>query len=263
MPSSAFLRASEALWKARHTYRDRKVRAWDRKRSYRHGKWVSYRTSQPEGGELRSKWYGLYMDADHAVRRWAQLRSEASEKLTLRRRQLKQKLNRPRFFYTRHRPRGHRGLLVGSVTRVAGHYTASPQETSTADARGKLEGLARYHHDKWGDWLEYHVCVTVDGDIVWNRPARLMGYGVGGSNTGTLHVVMLGTTGDRPTAEQQKALRWLVNNWHTSRVPKQFRAPKDMSRVPWLGHKDFPPPGGQTACPGEFITVYRTKGAQR
>jgi hypothetical protein len=173
----------------------------------------------------------------------------------------------PRQYETKHRPTGHRSseapnhlLLVGRAERISGHYSASLQDRSTRDARSKVEGLAAYHEGKWGDWLEYHAVITISGDIIWNRPSRLMGYGVGGHNTGTLHVLMLGTTGDRPSVEQAKTLRWLLENWHTDRVPAEFRTPRDVSGLPVIPHTDFSGWGGNTLCPGLFAPVYRTKG---
>lgn len=188
--------------------------------------------------------------------------AEARRMVALRKRQIRAQ-DKPRQFYTDHRPTGHSGALVGEVMRMSGHYSASEQDTSTKDCLRKLSGLAAYHNGKWGDWLEYHVVISVEGDIVWNRPVRLLGYGVGQHNTGTLHILMIGTTGDRPTDEQAGALRWLLENWHTEQVPPAFRAPKNMVGLPLIPHNEFSGPFGQTACPGLFKTVYKSKGLKR
>lgn len=198
---------------------------------------------------------------DRADLRAKQL-AEARRMVAKRRRELDAKSG-PGQYRTDHRPTGHNGALVGDVKRMSGHYSASPQDTSTKDCLRKLEGLAAYHNAKWGDWLEYHVVLSVEGDIVWNRPTKLLGYGVGQHNTGTLHILMQGTTGDRPTADQADALRWLLANWHTTNVPAEFRAPKDMRALPVIPHNEFTGPFGQTACPGLFKTVYKTKGKSR
>lgn len=85
MPSLPFLRDSEALWKARHAYRQRRLNLWRRRESFRYGKWRHYRQTRPDGDILRSKWWSLYAEADVAVDKWLGLRDEASYWLKRRR----------------------------------------------------------------------------------------------------------------------------------------------------------------------------------
>lgn len=243
------LRASLALWEARVVARKALHTKAQADLSRARAKNVHPRQALVDRRDLRSK----------------QL-DEARRMVALRGRQIAAQQG-PKQLLTDHRPTGHKTsngvLLVGEVFRASGHYSASPQDTSTKDAQRKVENAAAYHNGKWGDWLEYHVVITSEGDLIWNRPSRLMGYGVGQHNTGTLHILMLGTTGDRPTEGNQAGLDWLLDNWHTENVPAEFRAPKNMRLLPLIPHNDFSGPFGQTACPGLFKPLYLSKGAKR
>lgn len=88
LPSLAFLRQSETAWKAKHTYRQRRLDLWRRRESHRYGKWRHYRQTRPEGDALRAKWWRLYTEADIAVDKWIGLRDEASYWLKHRRGQI-------------------------------------------------------------------------------------------------------------------------------------------------------------------------------
>lgn len=85
LPSLAFLTDSEAAWKAKHTYRSRRLNVWRRRESYRYGKWKHYRASRPQGDPLREKWWSLYAEADVAVDKWLGLRDQAAYWLKRRR----------------------------------------------------------------------------------------------------------------------------------------------------------------------------------
>jgi hypothetical protein len=224
-----------------------KLEAWEEREStaYRKWRWHVERNSKSPARATR---YAEYRHARYWANRWA--------------RRLKTSDKRPRFLYSHHPPSGEHGP-TGAVQRGSGHYTAGRVDKNDLDCQKLLDSYAAYHNGKWGDWLEYHVCISREGSIVWNRQPKHMGYGVGGHNTGTLHVVMHGTTGDRPSAEQQTTFSWLLDNWHTSKAPAKYRAPRDMRDVPWYGHNSFSGPGGQTACPGLFKTLYESKGKKR
>lgn len=97
LPNLDWLRDSEALWKARHTYRTTRLALWRRRESHRYQKWHEYRyrtsafaraRSEERLQELRQKWYGLYREADQKVDKWLGLRDFASARLTLRREQI-------------------------------------------------------------------------------------------------------------------------------------------------------------------------------
>jgi hypothetical protein len=227
---------------------ERSLDLWEERESRAYRNWRGY-VEKNSTSPRRAFWYGRYRHARYMVaRRQSQIRAKGP--------------TRPRFLYSHHPPRGEHGP-TGAVQRGSGHYTAGRVDKNDLDCQKLLDSYAAYHNGKWGDWLEYHVCISREGSIVWNRQPKHMGYGVGGHNTGTLHVVMHGTTGDTPTAAQQTSFRWLLDNWHTSKAPAKYRAPRDMSEVPWYGHNSFSGPGGQTACPGKFKTLYESKGRQR
>jgi hypothetical protein len=229
---------------------------WEERESRFYGNWRDY-VEKGSTSPRRAFWYAEYKHARYMVsRRRQEIRKREPDKP-----------QRPRFLYSHHPPRGHyvnnRLMLTGSVERGSGHYSAGDVDKSDTDAQRLNDIYARYHDGKWGDQLEYHVNITRKGSIVFNRPPKLMGYGVGGHNTGTLHVLMHGTTGDTPSPAQQAAFNWLLDHWHTDQVPAKYRAPRDMRNVPWYGHNSFSGPGGQTACPGKFKTLYESKGARR
>lgn len=87
LPSLPFLRASEAKWKARHTYRTARLALWRRRDSFRYRRWLHHKNTRPEGDPLRARWYRLWQEADRAVDKWLGLRDEASYWLRRRREQ--------------------------------------------------------------------------------------------------------------------------------------------------------------------------------
>jgi hypothetical protein len=99
LPSLPFLRKSERVWKARHTWRSKRLDEWRARESYRYWKWHEYRhntsdhtkaLSADQRLELREKWWKLYEQADIAVDKWHGLRDEASGWLKRRRGQIDQ-----------------------------------------------------------------------------------------------------------------------------------------------------------------------------
>jgi hypothetical protein len=93
VPSKPFLVASQALWKGRHTYRNREVKKWVARRTGRERLHRFYhddsKRPDAERRKLASKWHKNVEEADAEVKKWVGLRAEASKNLDLRRRQLK------------------------------------------------------------------------------------------------------------------------------------------------------------------------------
>jgi hypothetical protein len=263
VPSIRFLRASERLWKARHTFRQGRLALWRRRRSFRYRRWKRYRDRLPEGHALRAKWWRLYREAGRQVARWTRLRDKASARLALRRRQLLERgARRPRVVRLDTRVRGRFGQ-IGPLRAVTGHYTAGRADRDDADALRLLRDIDAQHQDRFGDGIAYHYAITRAGTLVLLRGTGLRGTGVAGHNTGNVHVVCMGTTGTRPAALQAGVLRWLHRNAHRRALPASHRLPVRMSRLRALGHGDWPDPGGATSCPGGFRRMYLTRGRDR
>lgn len=261
VPSVRSLRASERLWKARHTFRQGRLALWRRRRSFRFRRWRRYRDRLPEGHELRARWWRLYQQATRQVRRRERLRDRASRRLALRRRQLLERgARRPTVVRLNTRVRGRFGP-IGSLRAVTGHYTAGRADRDDADALRLLRDIDAQHQARFGDGIAYHFAITRAGTLVLLRGAGLRGSGLADHNTGNVHVVCMGTTGTRPTALQAGVLRWLHRNAHRRGVPASHRLPVRMSRLRTLGHTDWPAPGGATSCPGGFRRMYLTRGA--
>ena len=148
---------------------------------------------------------------------------------------------------------------LGPEKNVTGHYTAGPRDDSDAMA---IRLLRQYHVDHkakgWGG-LGYHFCITKKGNIILGRPVVLKGAHVGGHNTENLGIVMHGTTGDKPTAAQRRALKWLLANAHTTKMPSTHRTDRDLRKAHRFGHNSW---SGHTTngCPGSFKPMY-LKGA--
>lgn len=220
---------------------EKSLRSWRNKETYRRRKWKAAR----KGTAARAKWFGLLKTAKwYVARREGQL-----SKLTPA---------KPKIIDLGIEPRGKWGT-TGPIRGVVGHYTGGPVDRDDADACAKWRAHSRQHDAQWGDKIGYHAGVTRNGTIVILRPAHMKGAHTAGQNTGHIGVVMHGTTGDKPTAAQQAAIRWYVANAHTSAMPERGRVSRDLRTVRWTGHNDWNP----TACPGGFKTVYTTKGKKR
>jgi hypothetical protein len=148
---------------------------------------------------------------------------------------------------------------LGPITGVIGHYTAGPRDTSDAHAFSLWRQYHAQHiRQGWGR-IGYHYGVTADGTIALLRPVTDKGAHTAGANSGHVGIVVHGTTGDKPTAAQADAIRWLAGNAHTDALPKAHRASRRLADVRWTGHNDW----NATACPGGFKRMYTSKGAKR
>lgn len=143
---------------------------------------------------------------------------------------------------------------VGTLTRTYGHYTGGPR----AKTRDDLIATARAVHNQhlrqgWGG-CSYGPMIGDDGTLILMNPIGRKAAGVAGHNTGSIHINVPGTTGDRMTQACEDTLRWYVENAHTSRVPKAWRSPVDLRKLNGRVHKD----DNATACPGEYTASYRS-----
>lgn len=189
---------------------------------------------------------------------WQGLAEHAERMVARRRRQIAEKTWRPRIIdlgVSVDALWGALGPLVGSV----GHYTAGPRDTSDEDALRLFRLYHAEHRGKGWGGIGYHFGITRAGSIVLLRPAWMKGAHVAGANTGRIGIVCHGTTGDLPTAAQQRALRWLLANAHTTALPKAHRASAPLAELHAWAHNDL----NSTSCPGSFKRMYTSKGRTR
>lgn len=149
----------------------------------------------------------------------------------------------------------------GPVTRCAGHYTAGPRRADATGLAVEARNDHAFHAGKGWGGLSYEWMIADDGTLLLGNPTDRKSAAVALNNTGTVNICCPGTTGDKPTAAQARTLRWLLANAHTSALPKAHRSPVDLRRVPLLGHREFP--NQATACPGDFLSLYRSRGEAR
>lgn len=149
----------------------------------------------------------------------------------------------------------------GRVFNTAGHYTAGHRASGKAALIAEARSDHAFHRSKGWGGLSYEWMIADDGTIVCGNPTNRKSAAVALHNTGLVNICMPGTTGDKPTEAQAATLRWLLANAHTSAMPAAHRSPIDLRRVSLRGHKQFP--DQSTACPGNFLTVYTTRGNSR
>lgn len=125
------------------------------------------------------------------------------------------------------------------------HHSAGPS--------GSVASIREEHKKRGWDDIGYHEVIgngngAPDGHIGKGRPHEQVGAGVGGANTGKLHVCMIGNfaLGDpgysgKPTVAQLDALgHWILTNC------KRYNIPHTSIR----GHREVALPGRGTKCPG-------------
>ena len=144
---------------------------------------------------------------------------------------------------------------LGPELHVTGHYSAGAVDKSDKDAIATVRSYHRAHAAKsWGG-LGYHYVITRKGNIILGRPVALKGAHVGGWNTGNVGVMMMGTTGDKPSYRQRRAYKWLLANAHTTRLPRSHRTDRSLRAAKRHGHNSW---SGHTSngCPGSFKPMY-------
>jgi N-acetylmuramoyl-L-alanine amidase len=147
---------------------------------------------------------------------------------------------------------------MGPEREVTGHYSATPR---ARDWRAGVQSALSFHRSHLAQgWagIGYHYLIADDGAIICCRPVLWVGAHVLAQNDGRVGVNMPGTTGDRPTRRQARALNWLLHNAHTGALPRVHRTDNDLSRLPIRGHRQVP--GQATSCPGLFLGMYTRRG---
>lgn len=113
-----------------------------------------------------------------------------------------------------------------------------------ADSRRTLAEIERVHREErgWAD-VAYHYFVARDGQVYEGRDVRARGTHVGGYNTGSVGVCLLGDyTRMTPTEAQINGTKALVG-WLAEHLTLTHLA----------GHRDFNP---GTECPGDNLVPY-------
>jgi hypothetical protein len=143
----------------------------------------------------------------------------------------------------------------GAVVRGAGHYTAGRRVPNAKELAAEMRSDHSFHMGKGWGGLAYEAMIADDGTIGLGNPMSRKSAAVDSTNTGMVSICCPGTTGDRMTDAQRRSVRWLLDNWHTAKVPRPHRLPKKARGFGWLGHHEYP--SQSTACPGVMLKDYR------
>jgi hypothetical protein len=143
----------------------------------------------------------------------------------------------------------------GKPYRGAGHYTAGHRCANAIDLAHEMRSDHAFHMGKGWGGLSYEVMVADDGTIGFGNPVARKSAAVAVNNAGMVNVCCPGTTGDRMTVAQKASVRWLMQNWHTLKVPKAYRLPQKADSLTWKVHRDWP--SQSTACPGVMKADYQ------
>lgn len=224
--SLAQLKASLALWRRRHAYRQRKLD-------------IAHAKNDQPGID---KWHRLLVEAGQMIRR--------------REQQIEDKTGKPTIITSSQLGLTFQNVFggKGSVYRGTGHYTAGHPAAGKAELAAEMRADHGYHKGKGWGGLSYEVMIADDGTIGFGNPMNRKSAAVAVNNTGMVNICCPGTTGDRITAGQKRSIQWLRANWHTSAVPSAYRLPKPMHQLTWHGHREWP--SQSTACPGDMLSDY-------
>ena len=139
-----------------------------------------------------------------------------------------------------------RGLVrQGTIYGSVGHYTAGPLDDNDDEAFELWRRYDAAHKAQGWSCLGYNVGVTRSGTIVRLRGIEYVGAHTLNYNTGRVGISVHGTTGDTWTFPQRRALRKFLKKY-------------GLLSKPLIGH--WQAPGQSTACPGDFLKGYTSKG---
>ena len=148
---------------------------------------------------------------------------------------------------------------MGTPTMTTGHHSAGPMDQSDSHAIALLQSYDRQHRAQGWGGLGYHLAIGRSGTLFGGRPMLQKGVHTANYNTANVGILVLGTTGDKPTAAQYRTLKWVRDNAHTSKMPAAHRSPVPL-KFQIKGHKERP--GQATACPGTFLSFYHSGGSK-
>lgn len=150
---------------------------------------------------------------------------------------------------------------LGLPKYVTGHYTAGPKDSSDEEAVKYNKIYDSMHRaNGWGG-IGYHYNIARSGTIFCLRDPKEKGAHVGLHNSNNIGVMMHGTIGDKPSAEQKESYRWLLKNAHTGLMPESGRAEGPLLDCNLKGHNDWS--GHESnSCPGDFKPMYVSGGTK-
>lgn len=221
--SQAQLRASLALWRRRHAYRQRKLD-------------VAHQKNDAAG-----------------VKKWHALLEEAGQNIRRREQQLQA---RPKFVTAASLGLTFQNVFgaKGTVIHGTGHYTAGARVKDADALKREMRADHAFHKGKGWGGLSYEVMIADDGTIGFGNPMSRKSAAVALHNTGMVNICCPGTTGDDLSRGQRESIMWLRANWHKGVVPSAHRLPKAMADIVWKGHHEWP--DQSTACPGDMLSTY-------
>lgn len=162
---------------------------------------------------------------------------------------------RPKIYYPNYTVEPLDGYRT-ETNKGVGHYTAGPRDKTDKQALVLTSAVNDAHRNLDYGGIGYNYVLTYKGNIICARPVRYVGAHTYGENRDSVGVVCHGSTGDKPTWRQRRALRYLLARAHTNRFHPRFRTTRRLDSLPWYGHKDF----NNTSCPGLFYRMYKSKG---
>jgi hypothetical protein len=237
--SRTALRASLRLWRAREAFR--KSRHEEAQKALDRAREQDIHPRQPLV-DRRDKWSKLLEEARGMVER--------------RERQLRD-LSAPPMITAAQLGLDFQWVFGGKgpISRGAWHYTAGHRSSNRTELAAEMRADHRYHKSQGWGGLSYEAMVADDGTIGFGNPMGRKSAAVAGTNTGMVNICCPGTTGNNLTEAQERSVRWLKHNWHTSKVPKAHRLPRPASSFGWKGHKEYA--GQSTACPDKMLDDYK------
>ena len=240
--SIAWLRSSLALWRRREEFRKQRHTIWNRKVRKARDRGASEKELAP-------------LLAGRA--KWSKLLTYARGRIELREQQLAEATRRPPIVTAAQMGLSFQWVFgsKGTITRGAGHYSAGGRASNRTELVAHVKSFHAYHRSLGWGGCSYEALIADDGTIAFANPPGRKAAAVANQNTGLIGICCPGTTGDRMTERQKRSVAWLLDNWHTTKVPKAHRLPKRASSVPWAGHREFP--GQSTACPGDMLQDYK------
>jgi hypothetical protein len=215
---------------------------WLRREKYRKAKHTAAAKAHDEKGMV--KWHRLLLEARaNASRREAQIAKAGG--------------STPRMITSAQL--GLRFQYVwggkGNVYRGAGHYTAGHRCANAVALAHEMRSDHAFHAGKGWGGLSYEAMIADDGTIGFGNPVDRKSAAVASNNTGMVNICCPGTTGDRMTAAQKASVRWLLANWHTTKVPRAYRLPHKARELAWKPHNEWP--SQSTACPDRMALDYK------
>lgn len=154
---------------------------------------------------------------------------------------------------------------LGPELYVTGHWSAGHVPRSLKECIGLVRTYHVQHKNQGWGGLGYHYVIAPDGTILCGRPTSLKGAHVGGHNSNNIGIMLPGGAPGhvrKPTVRQRRALRWLIKNAHTTKMPAAHRTERPLIKAEFFGHNSW---SGHTtnACPGTYKRLFKTKGTAR